>query len=160
LLKQKDIFFLGKIFHCLLHHSCFSLHGRRNCSRSSHRQQANDDDGQSDSGAKSTALATSSSPTLAATKMVDRKVLEMSDFFKKTVVIEEDHLAYHRFGWLTGNLLSTIPEVDVPTIHDAGWGLRPLPACFGISILRSNTPRLSLYRHRSQQYIDATFKSS
>jgi hypothetical protein len=92
--------------------------------------------------------------------MVDRKVLEMSDFFKKTVVIEEDHLAYHRFGWLTGNLLSTIPEVDVPTIHDAGWGLRPLPACFGISILRSNTPRLSLYRHRSQQYIDATFKSS
>jgi hypothetical protein len=51
--------------------------------------------------------------------MADRKVPEMSDFFKKTTVTKEDRLAYHRFGWLTDNLLSTIPEVDVPTVHDS-----------------------------------------
>jgi hypothetical protein len=44
------------------------------------------------------APATSSSPTLAATKMADRKVPEMSNFFKKTTVIEEERLAYHSFG--------------------------------------------------------------
>jgi hypothetical protein len=95
-----------------------------------------DDDAQSGSRVKSAAPATSSSPTLAATKMADRKVPEMSDFFKKTTVTEEDRLAYHMFGWLTGNLLSMIPEVDVPTVHDstivcfesylvAGLGLPP-----------------------------------
>jgi hypothetical protein len=51
--------------------------------------------------------------------MKDRKIPEMIDFFKKTTVTEEEHLAYHRFGWLTGNLLSTILEVDVPTVHDS-----------------------------------------
>jgi hypothetical protein len=94
------------------------------------------DDAQSNSGAESIAPITSSSPTLAATKMVDRKVPEMNDFFKKTTVTEEERLAYHNFSWLTGNLISTIPEVDVPTVHDstiiyfesyliAGLGLPP-----------------------------------
>jgi hypothetical protein len=77
------------------------------------------DDVQSDSGAESIASATSSSPTLAATKMTDRKVPEMSDFFKKTIVTEEERLTYHSFGWLTGNLISMILEVDVPIIHDS-----------------------------------------
>jgi hypothetical protein len=93
------------------------------------------DDTQSDSRAESTALATSS-PTLATTKMADRKVPEMSDFFNKTIITEKDRLAYHRFSWLTSNLLSTISEVDVPTVNDstivcfesylvAGLGLPP-----------------------------------
>jgi hypothetical protein len=43
----------------------------------------------------------------------------MSDFFKKTTVTEEERRAYHRFSWLTGNLISTIPEVDVSIIHDS-----------------------------------------
>jgi hypothetical protein len=34
------------------------------------------------------ASATSSSPTLAATKMADKKISKMSDFFKKTTVTE------------------------------------------------------------------------
>jgi hypothetical protein len=51
--------------------------------------------------------------------MADRKILEMSDFFKKTTVTEEEHLAYHRFGWLTSNLISMIPKVDVPPVHDS-----------------------------------------
>jgi hypothetical protein len=51
--------------------------------------------------------------------MVDRKVPEMSNFFKKTTVTKEERLAYHSFSWLTGNLISMIPEVDVPTVHDS-----------------------------------------
>jgi hypothetical protein len=76
------------------------------------------DDAQSDSGAESVAPTTSSSPTLAATKMADRKITEMSDFFGKTTVTEEERQAYHGFSWLTGNLISTIPKVDVPTVHN------------------------------------------
>jgi hypothetical protein len=77
------------------------------------------DAAQSYSRAESSTLVTSSSSTLAATKMVDRKVPEMSDFFKKTTVTEEEHPTYHSFGWLTGNLISTIPEVDVPNVYDS-----------------------------------------
>jgi hypothetical protein len=68
---------------------------------------------------ESVAQVTSSSPTLAATKMADRKIPEMRDFFKKTTVTKEERLAYHRFGWLTGNLISTMPEVDIPIVHDS-----------------------------------------
>jgi hypothetical protein len=75
-------------------------------------------DAQSDSGVESVAPTTSSSPTLAVTKMTDIKVPKMSDFFKKTTITEEEHRAYHRFGWLTGNLIYRIPKVDVPTVHD------------------------------------------
>jgi hypothetical protein len=177
------------------------------------------DGAQSDSGAESIAQATSSSPTLTATKMVDRKVLEMSDFFKKTTVTEEERLAYHSFGWLIGNLISMILKVDVSTVHDSTTicfqsyliaGLALLPSKFLSSIMnflgcelvhfnlnaitalscfamlceywRGITPDTSLFwyfnslvrytkvvysriglslrHHCSQQYIDATFKSS
>jgi hypothetical protein len=77
------------------------------------------DNAQRDSGVESAALVISSSPTLAATKMVDRKVPEMSDFFKKTTITEEECLVYHSFSWLTGNLISTIPEVDVSIVYDS-----------------------------------------
>jgi hypothetical protein len=56
------------------------------------------DDTQSDYRAESAAPAISASPTLATTKMADRKVPEMSDFFKMTTVTEEECRAYHRFG--------------------------------------------------------------
>jgi hypothetical protein len=76
--------------------------------------------------------------------MADRKVSEMSDFFKKKTIIEEERLAYHSFGWVTGNLVSMIPEIDVPIVHDstiiyfesyliAGLGL--LPSKFLSSII-------------------------
>jgi hypothetical protein len=151
--------------------------------------------------------------------MTDRKVPEMSDFFKKTTVTEEEHRGYHMFGWLTGNLISTIPEVDVPPIHDStityfesylitGMSLPPskflsaIMNFLGCELVHFNPNaiiahsyfammyeywlgiapdtsmfwyfyslvryskvvysgiRLSLRRHRSQQYVDATFKSS
>jgi hypothetical protein len=35
------------------------------------------------------------------------------------IVTEDDHRAYHNRGWLTGNLVSFIPEVDVPTVESS-----------------------------------------
>jgi hypothetical protein len=168
---------------------------------------------------ESATAATSSLPSLGAIKMVDRKDLEMSDFFKKTTITEEECQAYHDFGWLTGNLISTIPKVDVPTIHDstilcfesyliAGLGLPPskflsaIMNFLGYKLVQFNPNAiaalccfsmlcecwlgiapdtslfwyfyspvrytkviysgigLSLHHNRSQEYIDATFKSS
>jgi hypothetical protein len=85
---------------------------------------------------KSTVMVTSSSPTRGAAKMVEGKIPELTDFFKKMTVTEDDHRAYHDRGWLTGNLVSFIHEVDVPTIESstiiyfesqlaAGLGLHP-----------------------------------
>jgi hypothetical protein len=62
-------------------------------------------------------MASSSSPTRGTTKMVEGEISELTDFFKKTTVIEDDRRAYHDRGWLTGNLVSFIPEVDVPTVE-------------------------------------------
>jgi hypothetical protein len=67
--------------------------------------------------AESTAMTTSSSPTRGATRMVEGKISELTDFFKKTIMTEDDSRAYHHCGWLTGSLFSFIPEVDVPTIE-------------------------------------------
>jgi hypothetical protein len=74
-----------------------------------------EDSGQ-DSGAESAAMA-ASSPTRGATRMAAGEIPELNDFFKKTIVTEDDRQAYHNRGWLTGNLISFIPEVDIPTIE-------------------------------------------
>jgi hypothetical protein len=96
----------------------------------------NDDDAKSDSRAESTTISTSSSPTHDASLMAKGEIPELTDFFKKTSITEEERQAYHDYGWLTDNVLSTITEVDVPTIHGstvlcfeshllAGLGLPP-----------------------------------
>jgi hypothetical protein len=77
-----------------------------------------DEDTRSDSEAESTAMTTSSSPTRGASMMAKGEIPELTDFFKKTNVSEEEFQTYHRRGWLTGNVLSYITEVDVPTVHD------------------------------------------
>jgi hypothetical protein len=69
------------------------------------------------SGAESAKMVASSSPTRGATRMSKGEIPELTDFFKKTTVTEDDGRAYHDRGWLTGNLVSFIPEVDVPTIE-------------------------------------------
>jgi hypothetical protein len=95
---------------------------------------ANADDSGHDSRVESTAMVASSSPTRGATKMVEGEIPEL--FFKKTTMTKDDRRAYHDCGWLTGNLVSFIPEVDVPTIEvstilffesqlAAGVGLHP-----------------------------------
>jgi hypothetical protein len=77
---------------------------------------ASADDSGHDSVAESAAIATSS-PTHGATRMAAGEIPELTDFFKKTIVTEDDHRVYHNCGWLTGNLVSFIPEVDVPTVE-------------------------------------------
>jgi hypothetical protein len=75
-----------------------------------------DEDTGNDSGATSVA-ATTSSPTRGAALMVKGEILELSDFFKKTSVTNDERQAYHEHGWLTGNVISSIPEIDVSTIE-------------------------------------------
>jgi hypothetical protein len=81
-------------------------------------------------------MATLSSLTRGIIKMDDGEFPELADFFKKTIVTEADHKAYYDLGWLSGNLISFIPEVDVPTVEGstvlyfecqlaAGLGLPP-----------------------------------
>jgi hypothetical protein len=96
----------------------------------------NDDDSGYNSATESAAMVTSSSPTHGVIKMDDGEIPELADFFKKTIVTEADRQAYHDLGWLSGNLISFIPEVDVPTVEGstvlcfecqlaAGLGLPP-----------------------------------
>jgi hypothetical protein len=76
----------------------------------------NDEDSGNDSGVESVAMTTSSSPTRGATKIADDKIPELTDFFKRMTLTEDDRKAYHDHGWLVGNLPTFIPEVDVPTV--------------------------------------------
>jgi hypothetical protein len=96
----------------------------------------NDDDSGYNSVMESAAMVTSSSPTHDVIKMDDGEIPELTDFFKKTIVTEADRKAYHDLGGLSGNLISFICEVDVPTIEGstilcfecqlaAGLGLPP-----------------------------------
>jgi hypothetical protein len=96
----------------------------------------NDNDSGYNSATESAAMLTSSSPTRGVIKMDDGEILELADFFKKTIITEADRKAYHDLGWLSGNLISFIPEVDVPTVEGstvlcfecqlaAGLGLPP-----------------------------------
>jgi hypothetical protein len=51
---------------------------------------ANADDSRHDSRAESTTMVASSSPTCGATKMAEGKILELTNFFKKMTVAEDD----------------------------------------------------------------------
>jgi hypothetical protein len=103
----------------------------------------NDDDSGYNSVTESATMVTSSSPTRGVIKMDDGEIPELADFFKKTIVTEADRQAYHDLGWLSGNLISFIPEVDVPTVEGstvlsfecqlaAGLGLPPSKFLFSI----------------------------
>jgi hypothetical protein len=75
-----------------------------------------DEDTGSDSGVESIAVM-ASSPTHGAALMAKGEIPELSDFFKKMSVTHNERQAYHERGWLTGNVISSIPEVDVPTVE-------------------------------------------
>jgi hypothetical protein len=49
--------------------------------------------------------------------MAAGEITELTDFFKKTTVTEGNRQTYHDCGWLIGNLVSFIPEVDVHTVE-------------------------------------------
>jgi hypothetical protein len=116
----------------------------------------NADDSGHDSRVESTAMSASSSPTCGATKMAEGEISELTDFFKKTTVTEDNRRAYHDHRWLTGNLVFFIPEVDVPTVEGstilcfksqlvAGLGLPPSKSLssimnyLGCSLVHLNT---------------------
>jgi hypothetical protein len=48
--------------------------------------------------------------------MADEGIPKLTNFFKRSTMTEDDRRAYYDRGWLTGNLVSFIPEVDVPTV--------------------------------------------
>jgi hypothetical protein len=106
------------------------------CPTSPSAPSINDDDSGYNSAMESAAMATSSSLIRGVIKMDDGKIPKLVDFFKNTIVTEADRRAYHDLGWLSGNLISFIPEVDVPTVEGstvlcfecqlaAGLGLPP-----------------------------------
>jgi hypothetical protein len=74
------------------------------------------DDSGHDSGAESATMV-ASSPTRGGTRMAAGEIPELTDFFKKTTMTEDDCRAYHDREWLTGNLVSFIPEVNVPIVE-------------------------------------------
>jgi hypothetical protein len=49
--------------------------------------------------------------------MANGEIPELTYFFKRTSISEEELQAYHYHGWLIGNVLSSIPKVDVSTVH-------------------------------------------
>jgi hypothetical protein len=75
--------------------------------------------------------------THGAALVAKGKISELSDFFKKTSVTGGERQAYHKRGWLTSNIICSVPEVDVPTVEGstvicfeshlvAGLGLPPI----------------------------------
>jgi hypothetical protein len=109
------------IFFCYSHPCCTApaLHSMATESASNPppTNPSIDGDARSDSRVESTAMMTSSSLTRGASLMAKGEIPKLTDFFKGTTVSEEELQAYHNHGWLTSNMLSSIPEVVVPTIH-------------------------------------------
>jgi hypothetical protein len=94
-----------------------------------------DEDTGNDSGVESV-TARASSLTRGTALMAKGKILELSEFFKKTSITDGERKAHHGRDWLTGNIISSVPEVDVPTVEGsiaiyfdshliAGLGLPP-----------------------------------
>jgi hypothetical protein len=77
-----------------------------------------DEDIGNDSRAKSIALMTSS-PTRGTALMAKGEIPELSNFFNKTSITDEERQAYHDRGWLPGNIISPILELGIPTVEDS-----------------------------------------
>jgi hypothetical protein len=101
----------------LLHRSCPHSMATKSASNPLPTNLSIDDDARSSSGAESTTMTTSSSPAHGACLMAKGEIPELMDFFKGTTVTKEELQGYQNHGWLTGNVLSSVPEVDVPTVH-------------------------------------------
>jgi hypothetical protein len=51
--------------------------------------------------------------------MVDGKFHATTEFIKKMIVTEDEPKGYHDLGWLPGHLMSSISEVEFPTVDDS-----------------------------------------
>jgi hypothetical protein len=103
------------------------------------------DEGRNDSGAESDALTTSSSVTLATIKMADNKVPEMSDYWKKSTIIEADRQAYLDFGWLTGDCWRSLP-------NNRPWDPAGIPGFHPRIHLNNNAGKLSRLMVATRKY--------
>jgi hypothetical protein len=94
------------------------------------------DENKSASGAESDTLASSSSSNTVVNKLVNKTTSSISDYWKKSMITEDDRSAYHATGWLGSRLESIIPTVDYPMVDGttvvcfeshliAGLGLPP-----------------------------------
>jgi hypothetical protein len=75
------------------------------------------DESKSNSRTESDSPAVSTSSKTATTKIADKTIPDMSDYWKKSTITETDHKAYHSAGWLIGGLESSVSEVDVPMVE-------------------------------------------
>jgi hypothetical protein len=106
------------ILYCSLHHSLFSLSMASEADQNPPVTTEPATSGnKSEPRIESDASATSSSATLATIKMADNQIPKIANYWKKSNVSEANRQAYHDFGWLMGNLISSILEVDIPTTH-------------------------------------------
>jgi hypothetical protein len=109
--------------------------------------------------------------------MEEKIIPKMVNYWKKTTVTKTDRQAYHSFGWLNGELESTVPTVEYPTVDDPTMvcfeshlvaRLWLPPSKFLVAVMSQaryekvvfSGIRLSLHRHRWDEYIPASFKGS
>jgi hypothetical protein len=69
-------------------------------------------------GVESDTAAVSSSSN-AATQTIAKKVTPMLyEYWKKSMVTEANHAAYHAVGWLPGGVISSISDLEFPTVDN------------------------------------------
>jgi hypothetical protein len=70
------------------------------------------------SDAESDEAVASFSSNAAVEKMARKDVPVLSDYWKKSMVIEADHVAYHTVGWLSGGVESFVHDLEFPTVDN------------------------------------------
>jgi hypothetical protein len=60
----------------------------------------------------------SSSSNAATQKIAKKDIPTLQDYWKKSTVIEIDRTAYHTVGWLSGGVVSSISDLDFPTVDN------------------------------------------
>jgi hypothetical protein len=81
------------------------------------------DEDKGNSGMESDIPMAVSSSNMAATKIADKVIPDMSNYWKKSTGTDDDRKAYHSAGWLTGSLESSVSEVDVPIVMALLWSI-------------------------------------
>jgi hypothetical protein len=96
------------------------------------------------SGMESDTVTTSSSSNVAVVKIVKKDVPMLTDYWKKSIVTDADHAAYHAAGWLLGGVESATSNLEFPLLDNTAIvcfeshlivGLVLPPSKFLVSIL-------------------------
>jgi hypothetical protein len=95
------------------------------------------------SGVESNLPAASSSSNMATVKIENKTISDMSDYWKKTTITEDDRSTYHTAGWLGGELESIIPTVEYATVDGTTEFASNLIWLLGLDFLPVNLLLLS-----------------